>query len=301
MKIFLSYAAYDQPVAHFLKESLSVEMGVSFWMMSDDTPPGTVWSERIKMGIEKCDAIYSIVTPESVGRPWITAEWASFWILGKPTTPLLIDVKVERLWEPMRAFQSVILTDVSSVMRFLKALSGATGNSPVDGTRRLANEITQEIPLIRERQALGDIERAITRVGSRLRSGTPNIDPLDIRTLLSHDRLEELLSMVESDEATSVKQRQAAVALVNLGRYGEAASIAVLIKNRNEARTVCMEIVRRIPRGATEASDEWQALDRVFPRLGRPQIRDVLEGMEQAGVAPLGPWASGESLADDAP
>jgi hypothetical protein len=296
MMVFLSHTAYDAPIAHFLKGALGPQLSVDFFLLPDDAPPGTAWIDRIKLGLERSDELYSIVSPESLPRPWMSAEWACFWMQGKPTTPLLIETRVEQLWEPMRAFQSVNLADASSVAAFLRSISAKTGSEPAEGIRPLTNEIIQEVPRIRARQARGDVERAAGLIKVNLRGGTDNINPRDVQTLIMHDRMEELLSMATSPDAASVKQRQVAVALISLDRVGEAAQIAEGIQNRAEARTVCTRIVEHIPRGATAASTEWEALDRLYPRLGEPQRRDVLEAMDRHGVAPLGRWAATESL-----
>lgn len=290
--IFLSHTAYDAPTAHFLKGALGPQFGLGFFLLPDDAPPGTAWIERIRLGLERSDELYSIVSPESLPRPWMSAEWACFWMQGKPTTPLLVETRVDQLWEPMRAFQSVNLTDASSVAAFLRSISNKTGVEPTEGIRPLTNEIVQEVPRIRARQALSDVERAAGLIRANLRGGTDNINARDVQTLILHDRMEELLSMATASDAASVKQRQIAVALIELGRIGEAAQIAEVMQNRAEARTVCTWIVERIPRGATEASGEWEALDRLYIRLGEPQRRDVLEAMDRCGVAPLGRWAA---------
>lgn len=294
MMVFLSHTTYDAPTAHFLKGVLGPPLGVDFFLLPDDAPPGTAWIDRIKLGLERSDELYSIVTPESLPRPWMSAEWACFWMQGKPTTPLLIEIKVEQLWEPMRAFQSANLADATSVATFLRSISNKTGVQPTEGIRPLTNEIIQEVPRIRARQALGDVERATSLIRTNVRGGTDNINARNVQTLILHDRMEELLSMATSADAASVKQRQIAVALVDLGRIGEAARIAEVMQNRAEARTVCIRIVENIPRGATAASSEWEALDRLHPRLGTAQRRDVLEAMDRCGVAPLGHWAATE-------
>jgi TIR domain len=295
MLVFLSHTAYDAPVAHFLKGALGPQLGVAFFLLPDDAPPGSPWIERIRLGVERSDELYSIVTPESLPRPWMSAEWACFWMKGKPTTPLLIDTRVGQLWEPMRAFQSVDLADASSVAAFLRSICEKTGVEPAEGIRPLTNEIVQELTRIRARQALGDVERAAGLIRKNLRGGTDNINARDVQTLILHDRMEELLSMATSADAADVKQRQIAVALVDFGRLGDAVRIADVMQNRAEVRTVCTRIIERIPRGATEVSGEWEALNRLYPRLGKPQRRDALEIMDRCGVAPLGPWAAAES------
>jgi hypothetical protein len=295
MLVFLSHTAYDAPVAHFLKGALGPQLGVAFFLLPDDAPPGSPWIERIRLGVERSDELYSIVTPESLPRPWMSAEWACFWMKGKPATPLLIDTRVGQLWEPMRAFQSVDLADASSVAAFLRSICEKTGVEPAEGIRPLTNEIVQELTRIRARQALGDVERAAGLIRKNLRGGTDNINARDVQTLILHDRMEELLSMATSADAADVKQRQIAVALVDFGRLGDAVRIADVMQNRAEVRTVCTRIIERIPRGATEVSGEWEALNRLYPRLGKPQRRDALEIMDRCGVAPLGPWAAAES------
>ena len=110
-----------------------------------------------------------------------------------------------------------------------------------------------------------------------------------------HDRMDELLSMATSPGAASVKQRQIADALVDLGRIGEAAQIAEVLQNRAEVRTVCARVVGHIPRGANVSSGEWEALDRLHARLGSPQRRDVLEIMDTMRHSPSWPLGGGRA------
>jgi hypothetical protein len=150
------------------------------------------------------------------------------------------------------------------------------------------------VPRIRTLQALGDVERAAELIRVNLGGGKGNVNSDDVQTLIASNRMEELLSMATSAGAVSVKQRQVASALIDLSRFGEATQIAEIMQNRSETRTICIRIVERIPRGATEASSEWEALDRLYPRLGKPQRRDVLEAMDRCGITPLGRWATTE-------
>lgn len=294
MMVFLSHAAHDAPIAHFLKDALGPQLGVDFFLLPDDVPPGAAWIERIRLGVERSDELYSIVSPEFLSRPWMSAEWACFWMRDKPTTPLLIETRIDELWEPMRAFQSVNLADATSVAAFLRSVSVKTRIEPTEGIRTLTNEIVHEIPRIRARQSLADAEQATALIRVNLRGGTDNINSRDVQTLVASNRMEELLSIATSAEAASVKQRQVAAALIDLSRFDEAAQIAEVIQNRSETRTICILIAERIPRGATEASSEWEVLNRLYSRLGRPQRRDVLEAMDRRGIVPLGRWATNE-------
>lgn len=298
VKAFVSHAASDAPIAVYLTESLGGNLGLDFFLMPRDAPPGLPWIDQIKLGVEQCDVLWSIITPNSATRPWISAEWACFWYQSKPTVPLLAGVGFETLWEPMKAFQSVKLDDATSVTQFLRSVADRTGCQPSSGVVPLAAEVAREVPAIQQRQLVANLEQVFGRLSRNIRSGADNIRPEDVRALVLGNRLDELLQLATSDEAAPVKQRQVATALLESGRTGEAGSLAAVIANRAEARTVAVQIVRRIPRGADSTSEEWQVLDRLFDRLRFPQRRDVLSAMDEAGIAPLGRWASGPGSGD---
>lgn len=296
MRVFLSHTSYDAGVVEYLRSLLEHELGVEFFLLPDDAPHGLPWIEQIKLGVENSDELFTVVTPESVHRPWVSAEWACFWMQGKPTTPLLLEVGVDQLWEPMRAFQTVDLLEVSSSTRFLRAIADRTGCEPTSGVTPVAHQMVREIPRIRERQAVADLERTLERLQRTVTANHTNVRAGDVRALIARDRLDDLIAISISAQAAQVKQKQIAVHLVDLGRFGEAARIGEHMQNRAEIRNICLQIVKAIPRGATGSSDEWAALDRLHPKLGKPQRRDVLEFMDRNGVAPLGRWAPADSL-----
>jgi len=298
VKAFVSHAAIDAPIAAYLTESLGSNLGLTFFLMPRDAPPGLPWIDQIKLGVNQCDVLWSIITPNSATRPWISAEWACFWYQSKPTVPLLAGVGFETLWEPMKAYQSVTLNDVTSVTQFLRSVVDGTGVQPSSGVVPLASEIVREVPAIHQRQWVANLEEVFGRLARHIQSGADNIRHEDVGALVLGNRLEELMQLATSDRAAPVKQRQVAMALLESGRTGEAGTLAAVISNRAEARTIAVKIVRRIPRGASLASEEWQVLDRLFDRLRFPQRRDVLSAMEAAGVAPLGRWAAGPGPVD---
>jgi hypothetical protein len=296
MQVFLSHASADSPIADFLKTCLAGDLGVTVFMLPDDAPPGSEWIEQIRAGISNCDELFSLATPNSVTRPWISAEWACFWLQGKPCTPLLVDVPVSRLWEPMRAYQSANLLSPTSSLPLLKRVAETTRVQPADGVLRLAHSIAKEIPKIRERQRQASVEEVITRVGENMGSGTGDIRPTDVALLVEVERLPELIDLALQPTSSAVKQRQVAVSLVALGRMGEALRIARSIQNRAEARSVAVAVVRQMDRGLGPESEEWTFLFGIFEHLRPPQRRDVREELLRCGVAPLGPWTEPPQL-----
>jgi hypothetical protein len=138
----------------------------------------------------------------------------------------------------------------------------------------------------------GHIER-------NLQAGVGNIRTADVDTLVAGGQIDQLVEAATAPDASSLKQRQLAVALVRQGRVSDAVQVGMVMQNRAELRTVCKEIVRRIAAQPGDVTQEWEALERLGSRLGRPQRRDVLEEMVRLGVDPRMSWAE-DSPTDDA-
>jgi hypothetical protein len=136
--------------------------------------------------------------------------------------------------------------------------------------------------------AAGHVER-------NLRAGVGNIRAADVEALVAGGHIDQLVEAAIAPDASPVKQRQVAMELVRLGRLDEAVRIGMVMENRAELRTVCKEIVRRIAAQPGDVSQEWEALERLGSRLGRPQRRDVLDEMRRLGVAPRMSWAAAQT------
>lgn len=296
MHVFLSHASADAPIAAFLKTCFARDLGVTIFMLPDEAPPGSEWIEQIRDGIATCDELFSLASPNSVGRPWMSAEWACFWLQDKRCTPLLVDVPVSKLWEPMRAYQAADLLNPTSSLPLLKRIADSTGTQPDDGVLRLAHSIADEIPQIRERQRRASVEQVVTRVGSNMMGGTSDINPEDVALLVEFERLPVLMDLALQSTASAVKQRQVAVSLVALGRMGEALRLATAIPNRAEARSVALAVARQMDRGLGPESEEWTFLFGIFDHLRPPQRRDVRDELLRRDIAPLGQWLNAPSL-----
>jgi len=290
VRVFLSHATADAPIARYLKTCFARVLGVDIFMMPDEADPGSEWIQVVRSGIQTCDELFSLATSESVKRPWIAAEWACFWLQEKPCTPLLAGARLDQLWEPMRAYQAADLLVPTRSLPLLQRLAPATGAQPAEGVLPLAHEIAEEIPRIQARIEFASAGQAATRIATHIRAGSENVDPDDVAVMVRTERLPELLDIVESPEATPVKMRQVAMALVGLARFGEALRVTLQIPNRAEARTVATTVVRSMSRGLGEDSDEWSFLLGVHDYLRPPQRRDVRDTMLRHGIAPLGPW-----------
>jgi len=132
-------------------------------------------------------------------------------------------------------------------------------------------------------------------VERNLQAGVGNIRAADVESLVAGRHIDQLVEAATAPDASPVKQRQVAVALVRQGRVSEAVRIGMVMENRAELRTVCKEIVRRIAAQPGDVTQEWEALERLGSRLGRPQRRDVLDEMRRLGVEPRMSWAAAQT------
>jgi hypothetical protein len=289
MRVFVSHVSTDHPLALYLaNESLNV--GVETFMLPDDAAPGAPWMEAIRRGLRLCDEAVSLVSPEALMRPWLTAEWACFWLQEKHCTTLLADVHVGDLWQPMATLQAVDLLDAARLSPLLSRWAEATGRIPTSGVVPLANAVAREAKAILARQRLEDLDAVLKRIASNLPSGTEGIRSEDIMRLIEADRVTELVDLALGDSVANVKRRQVAQGLVAGGRHGEALLIAEEIDNRNEAKNVALTVVDAMPKTALKGSEEWQFLLSIFTHLGKPQRRDILNRLTRRGITPLGVW-----------
>lgn len=289
MKVFLSHATADAAIARFLKASL-VGVGVSTFMLPDDAPPGSAWMEQIREGLTSSEELFTLLTPASLNRPWISAEWAAFWVSNRATTPLLVGTQISDIWEPMRARQAVNLEDPAQSLSFLKRLADHTGIQPTDGVWPLSREVAQQIPEIRERALLHNIDAVMTRISKNLQSGATNLKEDDVFAAVKAERVGDLVVLGTADQAAAVKQKQLAVALVRAGRPGEAFGIAKSMHNRNEVKNIVFAVLDTMNPSLGEESEEWIFLTNIYDHLGTPQLRNVRERMLDLGIYPRGPW-----------
>jgi hypothetical protein len=289
MRVFLSHVSTDHPLAIYLSSAFS-SVGVETFMLPEHAAPGTSWMEAIRHGLHECEEAVSLITPEALTRPWIAAEWACFWLQEKHCTALLGGAKVNDLWRPMSTFQAVDLLEPARLSPLLNRWAESTRVLPTPGVIPLANEVAREAEAILARQRLENLDAVLTRVASNLPSGTDNIRREDVVRLVEADRVTDLVDLALGDSVANVKRKQVAQSLVFAGRLGEALLLAEAIDNRNEAKNVALTVVDEMPRVALEESEEWQFLLGIFPYLGKPQRRDVLNRLTQRGITPLGAW-----------
>jgi hypothetical protein len=290
MQVFVSHATEDHPLAVYLKGVFS-EVGVTAFMLPDDAPAGASWMDTIRQGLADCDEAVYLLTPRSLGRQWIAAEWAAFWAQGKAGAPLRLGVPLEHVWEPMRMQQGAALDDHSGMARLLKRWAETTGKVPAEGVLPLAREIAAESVDIAQRLGEEALDKMLERFSRNIRHATSNVSEVDVANLVAAGRISDVVAVATADEAAPVKQKQVAASLLSSGRHADALRVAISIDSRAEAKNVALLVVNGMDSATSPDSGEWAFLEGIYGHLRDPQRRDVRERMQRRGVVPQGSWA----------
>ncbi len=65
-KLFISHSSSDTEFARQIAQALT-EVGVNVWIDVADIPAGMKWSTAIQQGLNECDAMILIISPELNG------------------------------------------------------------------------------------------------------------------------------------------------------------------------------------------------------------------------------------------
>ncbi len=87
-KVFISYSRKDEEFARQIATDLD-RLGASIWLDVDDIPPGVNWSSAIQQGLDNCDTLLLVVSPDSMDSSNVTDEWQYFRDEGKPIIPIM--------------------------------------------------------------------------------------------------------------------------------------------------------------------------------------------------------------------
>jgi dipeptidyl aminopeptidase/acylaminoacyl peptidase len=86
-RIFISYSRIHEPFARRLATALS-DSGAEVWIDVEDIPAGMNWSRAIQSGLDQCDMMLVIITPESMSSHNVENEWQYYLDEKKPVIPI---------------------------------------------------------------------------------------------------------------------------------------------------------------------------------------------------------------------
>lgn len=87
-RLFISYSRKDEEFARRLAQSLS-ELGADVWIDVEDIPAGMKWSSAIQQGLDICEALIVIISPDSMVSNNVEDEWQYYFDQKKPVIPIL--------------------------------------------------------------------------------------------------------------------------------------------------------------------------------------------------------------------
>ncbi len=88
-KIFISHSSNDNIFTLKLATSLKDEFGVEIWVDFDDNPAGIRWNQGVQNGLNECQIMVLIVSPESMVSAHVEHEWHHFLNKKKIVIPII--------------------------------------------------------------------------------------------------------------------------------------------------------------------------------------------------------------------
>jgi len=73
-RVFISYSRADEDFARRLATDLD-RLGAEVWIDVDDIPPGANWSTAVQQGLDACDALVLVISPDSMTSKNVEDEW----------------------------------------------------------------------------------------------------------------------------------------------------------------------------------------------------------------------------------
>lgn len=93
-------------------------------MSAHSLNPGEKWKDVISDNLHRAKTLISLITPESISKPWIYIEWAPFWLKKDSNTYLILTdgVSPTDLPGPMADSQVTYLSSDRSLQKLLEKL-----------------------------------------------------------------------------------------------------------------------------------------------------------------------------------
>lgn len=124
--IFISHTQNDKRIAEAIKRKLTeaYKGQIRFFLAVHDLGGGNAWKDEIKKRLLDCNAIMTILTEQSVQKPWIFIEWSAFWVNEKMFYTLTTEeVRLASLVDPMKDRQNTVVTDLDQVKSLFRSLT----------------------------------------------------------------------------------------------------------------------------------------------------------------------------------
>jgi TIR domain len=134
-RVFISHIHEEARLGGVVKgliEDTLGSQGVTAFLSSDmqDNPTGRKWVEVIAGELDQARVVVSLISPTSLGRPWVNIELGAGWIKGRHIIPLCHSgQRVGDLPRPFGDFNGVGLDQDDAAERLLGGVADAFGLS----------------------------------------------------------------------------------------------------------------------------------------------------------------------------
>jgi TIR domain len=116
-KVFVSHSSQDSWIARVIAEKIAA-LGAEPWLDMKNLEGGDIIDQEILKGIDACQEVVVLVSPNSVGSQWVVFEIGAAWGQHKRVTPILNNVPYDAI-VPLRGGKAIDLNDFD---RFLSEL-----------------------------------------------------------------------------------------------------------------------------------------------------------------------------------
>lgn len=104
--VFLSYSANDATLAEEIYKAVLVAGGKAF-LAKKSIEPGSEFADEIRNALIESNAVWLLVSPNSVKSAWVISEWGAAWVLKKRIVPILYQCSHDSLPDRLRQFQYI--------------------------------------------------------------------------------------------------------------------------------------------------------------------------------------------------
>jgi WD40 repeat protein len=138
IKVFISYSREDEEFARRIATDLD-RLGANIWIDVDDIPPGVNWSSAVQQGLDTCDVLLLVISPDSMDSGNVADEWQYFRDESKPIIPVM-HRSTANIHFQLRRIQRVdfLTQDYDVALTQLRGRLFGEDHLPPDKTRRKA-------------------------------------------------------------------------------------------------------------------------------------------------------------------
>jgi WD40 repeat protein len=136
IQVFISYSRQDEDFVRRLATDLD-RAGADVWIDVSDIPPGANWSTAIQQGLDTCQVLLLVISPDSMASSNVADEWQYFRDERKLIVPVLWR-PVDRMHFQLRRLQYIDFHTVP----YNVALRALLSRLPVDTGQQLVDPET---------------------------------------------------------------------------------------------------------------------------------------------------------------